>query len=102
MTKIKYGPKLQDQIGYNILYGRPQATQQEVEEAARQAYIYDFITSLPEGYRTRVSERGLKLSEGEKQRVAIARTLLKTPKIFLFDEATSALDTKTEKEIQKT
>jgi ABC-type transport system involved in Fe-S cluster assembly fused permease/ATPase subunit len=90
-----------DTIGYNILYGRPGATQQEVEEAARQAHIHDFIISLPEGYHTRVGERGLKLSGGEKQRVAIARTLLKNPKIFLFDEATSALDTKTEKEIQK-
>lgn len=90
-----------DTIGYNILYGRPGATQKDIEEVARQSQIHDFIASLPEGYNTRVGERGLKLSGGEKQRVAIARTLLKHPKIFLFDEATSALDTRTEKEIQK-
>ena len=89
-----------DTIGYNILYGRIDATTLEIVEAAKQARIHDFIESLPEGYDTRVGERGLKLSGGEKQRVAIARTLLKRPKIFLFDEATSALDTRTEKEIQ--
>jgi ATP-binding cassette subfamily B protein len=76
------------------------ATKSEIVEAAKQAKIHDFIESLPEGYDTTVGERGLKLSGGEKQRVAIARTLLKRPKIFLFDEATSALDTRTEKEIQ--
>jgi ATP-binding cassette subfamily B protein len=89
-----------DTIGYNILYGRMDATKSEIVEAAKQAKIHDFIESLPEGYDTTVGERGLKLSGGEKQRVAIARTLLKRPKIFLFDEATSALDTRTEKEIQ--
>ncbi|MBY0281221.1 MAG: ABC transporter ATP-binding protein/permease [Alphaproteobacteria bacterium] len=90
-----------DTIGYNIQYGRVDATKAEIIEAAKQARIHDFIESLPEGYETRVGERGLKLSGGEKQRVAIARTLLKRPKIFLFDEATSALDTRTEKEIQE-
>jgi len=90
-----------DTIGYNILYGRMDATKAEMVEAAKQAKIHDFIESLPEGYDTTVGERGLKLSGGEKQRVAIARTLLKRPKIFLFDEATSALDTRTEKEIQE-
>ena len=90
-----------DTIGYNILYGRMDATKAEIVEAAKQAKIHDFIESLPEGYDTTVGERGLKLSGGEKQRVAIARTLLKRPKIFLFDEATSALDTRTEKEIQE-
>ncbi|MBY0462972.1 MAG: ABC transporter ATP-binding protein/permease [Alphaproteobacteria bacterium] len=90
-----------DTIGYNILYGRIDATKAEMIDAAKQARIHDFIESLPEGYNTRVGERGLKLSGGEKQRVAIARTLLKRPKIFLFDEATSALDTRTEKEIQQ-
>lgn len=89
-----------DTIGYNIAYGKPSATQQEIEKAAHQAHIHSFIASLPEGYQTRVGERGLKLSGGEKQRVAIARTLLKNPPIFLFDEATSALDTHTEKDIQ--
>jgi ATP-binding cassette subfamily B protein len=90
-----------DTILYNIAYGRPEATQAEIEEAARQARLQDFIQSLPEGYQTRVGERGLKLSGGEKQRVGIARMLLKRPKIFVFDEATSALDTRTEKEIQE-
>lgn len=90
-----------DTIGYNILYGSIGATMAEAIEAAKQARIHDFIQSLPEGYDTRVGERGLKLSGGEKQRVAIARTVLKRPKIFLFDEATSALDTRTEKEIQE-
>ncbi len=89
-----------DTIRYNIAYGRPGATQEEIEQAARLARIHDFVTSLPEGYDTRVGERGLKLSGGEKQRVAIARTILKAPQILLFDEATSALDTHTEKEIQ--
>jgi ABC-type transport system involved in Fe-S cluster assembly fused permease/ATPase subunit len=89
-----------DTVYYNILYGRPDATPAEVEEAARLARIHDFITSLPDGYQSKVGERGLKLSGGEKQRVAIARVILKRPKILIFDEATSALDTKTEREIQ--
>ncbi|HEX7007905.1 MAG TPA: ABC transporter ATP-binding protein/permease [Alphaproteobacteria bacterium] len=89
-----------DTVYYNIAYGRPGATREEVEEAARLARIHDFLVSLPDGYDTMVGERGLKLSGGEKQRVAIARTILKRPKILLFDEATSALDTHTEKEIQ--
>ena len=89
-----------DTIRYNIRYGRPDATDAEVEEAARMAQIHDFIAALPEGYDSQVGERGLKLSGGEKQRVAIARTLLKNPPILLLDEATSALDTHTEKEIQ--
>lgn len=88
-------------IGYNIAYGRPSASQEEIIDAAKSAQIHEFILSLPEGYETKVGERGLKLSGGEKQRVAIARTLLKKPKIFLFDEATSALDTRTEKQIQE-
>lgn len=90
-----------DTIGYNIAYGRPTATENEIITAAKGAHIHEFIDKLPEQYKTRVGERGLKLSGGEKQRVAIARTLLKCPQIFLFDEATSALDTKTEKQIQK-
>jgi ATP-binding cassette subfamily B protein len=89
-----------DSIGYNIGYGRPGATQAEIEAAARSAHIHDFITRLPDGYNTIVGERGLKLSGGEKQRVAIARTLLKNPAILVFDEATSALDSKTERAIQ--
>lgn len=89
-----------DTVYYNIAYGRPDATVQEVEEAARLARIHDFIMSSPDGYETMVGERGLKLSGGEKQRVAIARTILKHPRILLFDEATSALDTRTEREIQ--
>jgi ATP-binding cassette subfamily B protein len=89
-----------DTIYYNIAYGRPDASRAEVEDAARLAQIQRFVESLPAGYGTMVGERGLKLSGGEKQRVAIARTLLKHPSIFLFDEATSALDTHTEKEIQ--
>jgi len=88
-------------IYYNILYGRTGAGRAQVEEAARLARIHDFIIALPDGYRTGVGERGLKLSGGEKQRVAIARTILKQPAILLFDEATSALDTHTEKEIQE-
>ena len=90
-----------DTIYYNIAYGNPKAPKEAVLEAARLAKIHDFIETLPQGYETMVGERGLKLSGGEKQRVAIARTLLKRPAIFLFDEATSALDTQTEKEIQK-
>ncbi len=89
-----------DTVYYNIAYGRPSASPAEVERAARLAQIHDFIISLPDGYSTTVGERGLKLSGGEKQRVAIARTILKDPCILLFDEATSALDTHTEKEIQ--
>lgn len=89
-----------DTIEYNILYGRPDATREEVEEAARLAQIDRFIKTLPDGYATSVGERGLKLSGGEKQRVAIARTILKGPPILVLDEATSALDSFTEKEIQ--
>jgi ATP-binding cassette subfamily B protein len=89
-----------DTIRYNIGYGRDGATQEEIETAARAAQIHDFIMSLPEGYDTAVGERGLKLSGGEKQRVGIARTLLKNPPILLLDEATSALDTETEQGIQ--
>ncbi|MEE1562743.1 MAG: ATP-binding cassette domain-containing protein, partial [Alphaproteobacteria bacterium] len=81
--------------------GRPEATPSEVEEAARLAKIHDFVIGLPDGYQAIVGERGLKLSGGEKQRVAIARTILKKPDILLFDEATSALDSHTEKEIQE-
>ncbi len=89
-----------DSIFYNIAYGRPEATRAEIEGAARAAKIHDFIMGLPEGYDTMVGERGLKLSGGEKQRVGIARTLLKNPPILLLDEATSALDTQTERDIQ--
>ncbi|MFI4970408.1 MAG: ABCB family ABC transporter ATP-binding protein/permease [Lysobacterales bacterium] len=89
-----------DTIYYNISYGRPDATREEVIAAAKAAHIHAFIESLPQGYETGVGERGLKLSGGEKQRVAIARTLLKGPAIMVFDEATSALDTRTEKIIQ--
>jgi len=89
-----------DTIYYNIAYGRPGATPAEVEDAARLARIHDFIMASPDGYQTTVGERGLKLSGGEKQRVAIARTILKRPRILVFDEATSALDTRTEREIQ--
>ncbi|MGH7002411.1 MAG: ATP-binding cassette domain-containing protein, partial [Alphaproteobacteria bacterium] len=89
-----------DTLFYNIAYGRPGATREEVEEAARLAHLQQFIAHLPDGYETMVGERGLKLSGGEKQRVAIARTILKRPRILIFDEATSALDTHTEKEIQ--
>jgi len=84
-----------DTIYYNIAYGRPGASKAEIEEAARLARIHDFVMGLPDGYRTMVGERGLKLSGGEKQRVAIARVILKAPRVLIFDEATSALDTKT-------
>lgn len=89
-----------DTIEYNIAYGKPGATHAEVVAVAKAAYIHDFIASLPDGYATRVGERGLKLSGGEKQRVAIARTLLKHPAMLIFDEATSALDSKAEQAIQ--
>ena len=89
-----------DTIAYNIAYGRPGASQAEVEQAARLAQVHDFVLRLPEGYATRVGERGLKLSGGEKQRVAIARTILKNPRILILDEATSALDSRTEREIE--
>ena len=89
-----------DTIYYNIAYGRPGATPAEIERAARLARIHDFIVSTPDGYQTMVGERGLKLSGGEKQRVAIARTVLKNPSILVLDEATSALDSATEREIQ--
>jgi ABC-type transport system involved in Fe-S cluster assembly fused permease/ATPase subunit len=90
-----------DTLYYNIAYGRPGASPEEVREAARLARIDAFIANLPDGYQALVGERGLKLSGGEKQRVAIARTILKRPKILLFDEATSALDSETEREIQR-
>ena len=90
-----------DTVEYNIRYGRPDATPEEVVQAARLAQIHDFITDLPDGYDTEVGERGLKLSGGEKQRVAIARTILKAPPILILDEATSALDSYTELEIQE-
>ena len=89
-----------DTIAYNIAYGRPSASWEEVEAAARMASLHDFIIALPQGYETQVGERGLKLSGGEKQRVAIARTLLKNPPLLILDEATSALDTHTERDIQ--
>ncbi len=89
-----------DTIRYNIAYGRPSASFEEIVSVAKAAKIHDFILSLPQGYETTVGERGLKLSGGEKQRVGIARTLLKNPPILLLDEATSALDTETEREIQ--
>ncbi|HMM56180.1 MAG TPA: ABC transporter ATP-binding protein/permease [Rudaea sp.] len=89
-----------DTICYNIAYGRTDATREEIEAAAKAAHIHDFVMSLPQKYDTQVGERGLKLSGGEKQRVAIARTVLKDPAILVFDEATSALDTRTEKIIQ--
>ena len=89
-----------DTIEYNIRYGRPNASVAEVREAARNAQIDTFIMTLPQGYSALVGERGLKLSGGEKQRVAIARTILKSPPILMLDEATSALDSHTEKDIQ--
>jgi len=89
-----------DTIEYNIAYGRPGASHEDIVAAAKAAYIHDFIVTLPDGYATMVGERGLKLSGGEKQRVAIARTLLKAPAILIFDEATSALDSKAEQAIQ--
>ena len=89
-----------DSVAYNIAYGRPGASQLQIEGAARSARIHDFIASTPQGYQTSVGERGLKLSGGEKQRVAIARTLLKDPPILVFDEATSALDSANERAIQ--
>jgi ABC-type transport system involved in Fe-S cluster assembly fused permease/ATPase subunit len=89
-----------DTILYNIRYGRPDASDAEVIEAARAAHIHGFIETLPAKYQTTVGERGLKLSGGEKQRVAIARALLKNPRILIFDEATSALDSRSEKAIQ--
>jgi ATP-binding cassette subfamily B protein len=89
-----------DSIYYNVAYGRPTASREEIVEAARAAHILHFIESLPNGWETTVGERGLKLSGGEKQRVAIARTILKNPRILILDEATSALDTQTEKIIQ--
>lgn len=90
-----------DTLYYNIAYGRPGATRDEVIEAARLAHLNEFVAALPDGYDTRVGERGLKLSGGEKQRVAIARVILKRPRILIFDEATSALDSKTEQAIQE-
>ncbi len=89
-----------DTVEYNIAYGKPGATHAQVEEAARAAHIHNFISATPKGYDTMVGERGLKLSGGEKQRVAIARTLLKNPPILIFDEATSALDSANERAIQ--
>jgi ATP-binding cassette subfamily B protein len=89
-----------DTVRYNIAYGRADATEEEIVVAAKSARIHDFIMSLPEGYETTVGERGLKLSGGEKQRVGIARTLLKNPPILILDEATSALDTQTERDIR--
>jgi ABC-type multidrug transport system fused ATPase/permease subunit len=87
-------------VRYNIAYGRPDATEEEIEQAARIAQVHDFIMAQPRGYDTEVGERGLKISGGEKQRVAIARTVLKAPPILILDEATSALDTHTEMAIQ--
>ena len=88
-----------DTIGYNIAFGKHGSTQQEIEDAARVARLHDFIVSLPDGYETRVGERGVKLSGGEKQRVSIARAALKHPRIYVFDEATSSLDSRTERQI---
>ncbi|MBX5462270.1 MAG: ABC transporter ATP-binding protein/permease [Steroidobacteraceae bacterium] len=88
-----------DTIGYNIAFGKPNATQQDVERAAKLAHLHDFVMSLPEKYDTKVGERGVKLSGGEKQRVSIARAAIKQPRIYVFDEATSSLDSRTESEI---
>jgi len=90
-----------DSIGYNIAFGKEGSTHGEVEHAARLAHLHDFITSLPDGYETKVGERGVKLSGGEKQRVSIARAAIKRPRIYVFDEATSSLDSNTEREILK-
>lgn len=90
---------LNDTIGYNIAFGRAGCTQEEIEQAARLAHLHDFIMGLPEGYDTRVGERGVKLSGGERQRVSIARAAIKRPRIYVFDEATSSLDSRTEREI---
>ena len=90
-----------DSIKYNISYGNHDASEDDIYEAAKLAKIHDFIMTLPDGYETEVGERGLKLSGGEKQRVAIARTILKNPSILLLDEATSALDSHTERDIQQ-
>jgi ATP-binding cassette subfamily B protein len=88
-----------DTISYNIAFGKTGSTQEEIEEAARLAHLHDFIMTLPDGYETRVGERGVKLSGGEKQRVSIARAAIKRPRIYVFDEATSSLDTRTERQI---
>jgi ATP-binding cassette subfamily B protein len=90
-----------ESIAYNVGYGDPKASKKEIEWAVRGANLKSFVAQLPEGLNTIVGERGLKVSGGEKQRIAIARTLLKRPKIFLFDEATSSLDSKTERNIQE-
>src|SRR6185437_13547695 len=90
-----------DTIAYNIGFGKAGSTQEDIEEAARLAHLHDFIVSLPEGYQTRVGERGVKLSGGEKQRVSIARAALRRPQIYVFDEASSSLDSKTEREIAR-
>ena len=89
-----------DTIGYNLAFGRPDATPAEIEAAAEAAQLHGFITSLPDGYDTLVGERGLKLSGGEKQRVALARAILKRPRVLILDEATSALDSATEQAVQ--